>query len=732
MPDDATTRDLVAFLRQHEHDIFSRWVEETERRGGIDILALPVSRDAATRWLSVLFRLIVRHLERPDSLAIRVFIRRFVHREDQRQFPIHAVLRSLIILKRIIIGLLVQSCRENPERLRVMCDTVEAEMDDTRLLVFDLYIAQQERQIGQRERYLQSIISSSADAIIILDGQLVVRSWNRGAEAIYGYRAEEMIGQSFIKLVPEELLQQGEFERIIKRIREEGFVQGYETVRLAKGGRRVNVEFTATALVDEQGNPTGFISSIIRDVTRRVELEQRLERKVAGLSIVNEIGRALQHTIDLDEILYTVLVGVTAGQGLKFNRAFLLLLNPERTWLEGRLAIGTSSPEEAGRIWAELAAKQHSLDDILRSYRAATSAQDVRVNEIVRQLRIPLADASHLLVQALQTRQPINVVDARHHPGVPPDFFDVIGSTAFAIVPLISQEQAVGVLLADNLITRRPILDEDLELLEVFAHQASAAIEKSRLYEALEQQVSALEQANDSLKTYQEKLIHAERLSAIGELAATVAHEIRNPLVSIGGFARSLLRKVPADSPHREYLEIIVKEGVRLEEIVTKVLDLARPKHLRATPHDLNQLIQEGLMVVREDIQTKQIRVDQTLQPELPPVPVDADQMKQVFLNLFKNAVYAMPSGGRLRVWTAATNHAFLEIGIADTGTGIAEEHLEKVFNPFFTTKPGGAGLGLAVASRIVHDHGGTIRVESTVGRGTTFYIHLPLRQHGD
>lgn len=729
MTDDPIIRDLVQFLREHQRVLISRWLVEIdqwmERRGS----TLEVSKADYVRWMQVLFRLLIRHLERPNTPALVSFIQRFVNRGSSIQFPINAVFGGLITLNRVVIGMLVQLYREHPDRLKRMCDVVESEMDAGRTLVFDLYVEAKERQIRQHEQYLHSVISGSADAIVTLDNRLVIRSWNRGAEAIYGYPADEIIGQPITTLIPEELLQQGELDQILDTIRHQGFLQGYETIRLAKGGRRINVEFTATTLVDEQGLPTGFMSVIIRDVTRRVELEQRLERKVEGLSIISEIGRMLQHTTDLDEVLSTILVGVTAGQALKFNRAFLLLLNLERRSLEGRLAIGPSNPEEAGRIWTDLFAKKFTLNDILRSYRVATSTQDVRVNEIVRQLRIPLSDEGHILVQALLTRQPINVAGAQGYPGVSQEFLSLIGSSAFAVIPLISQEQAVGVLLVDNLITGRPILDEDIELLEIFAHQASATIEKSHLYEALEQQVHALEQANSDLKAYQEKLIQAERLSAIGMIAATVAHEIRNPLVSIGGFARSLLRKIPPDSPYHEYLEIIVKEGIRLEEIVTKVLDLARPPQLQAEPNDLNQLIREGLMVVSEDIQDRQIRVDQTLHPVLPAVPIDIDQMKQVLLNLFKNAIYAMPRGGRLKVWTATTNHAFIEVGIADTGTGIAEEHLEKIFNPFFTTKPGGSGLGLAVASRIVHDHGGTIRVESTVGRGTTFYIHLPLQK---
>ena len=215
------------------------------------------------------------------------------------------------------------------------------------------------------------------------------------------------------------------------------------------------------------------------------DLEQRLERKINGLFIIHEIGRALQRTTDPDELLYIVLVGVTAGEALKFNRAFLCLLNEEKTCLEGRMAIGPASPEAADRIWEAPASKCLTLNDIVRFYQKATHNQDTHVHDLVRRIRIPVSDTDRALIQTLNNQTSYLVEQANHDHHIPEAFLALIGTRSFVVVPLFSQGQPLGVLLSDNMITGRPIQADDVAFLEIFAQQASATIENSFLYDAL-------------------------------------------------------------------------------------------------------------------------------------------------------------------------------------------------------------------------------------------------------
>lgn len=468
----------------------------------------------------------------------------------------------------------------------------------------------------------------------------------------------------------------------------------------------------------------------VAELSHYKKLEQRLERKINGLFIIHEIGRALQRTTDLDEILFIVLVGVTSGEALKFNRAFLCLLNEDKTCLEGRMAIGPAGVEEANRIWTDLASKRLTLNDIIRSYREETHNQDTHVNDLVRRIRIPVTDTEHALIRSLTTQTSCLIEEDDVDISMPADFMSFIGARSFAVIPLFSQEQPLGILLADNAITGQPIQDEDVELLEIFAQQASATIDNSYLYETLGRQVRALEQANNNLKTYQEKLIHAERLSAIGEITATVAHEIRNPLVSIGGHARAVRRQMTDSSPQCADLDIIIKEEMRLEGIVTELLDLARPMAIETELHDVNNLMSMCIQMVTDHQAGQRVNIETHFQKDLPNVPLSVDAIKQVMLNLLNNAVEAAGSGDSVLLETSAFNNSFVEIKITDAGDGIPKKDLPRIFDPFFTTKPGGSGLGLTVAKRIIEDHRGTIHVSGGRGnKGTSFIIRMPVQR---
>lgn len=228
------------------------------------------------------------------------------------------------------------------------------------------------------------------------------------------------------------------------------------------------------------------------------------------------------------------------------------------------------------------------------------------------------------------------------------------------------------------------------------------------------------------IRRLQEQVRRNERLSALGDLAAGVAHEIRNPLSSIKGFAAYLSGKV--HGADKEAARAMVQEADRLNHVVSKLLEFARPEKMRLQNTDLASVVNRALRLVQSDVAAKKIAVHFTHNDPLPPIPLDAERFTQALLNLFLNAVQAMQSGGELHITaTHEPNSASVSLRIADTGHGMATELLSDIFNPYFTTKSSGTGLGLAIVHRIVEAHGAEIKVESSPGQGTVFTLLLSV-----
>ncbi|MFP5259887.1 MAG: ATP-binding protein [Acidobacteriota bacterium] len=224
----------------------------------------------------------------------------------------------------------------------------------------------------------------------------------------------------------------------------------------------------------------------------------------------------------------------------------------------------------------------------------------------------------------------------------------------------------------------------------------------------------------------QERLIRSARFAAIGEAAARLSHEIKNPLMLMGGFANQVRRHLPADGPDSEKLGIIEAEAKRLETLLTEVRDFTRPAPPQIAPHDLGETVRESLAIMADAMESRGITVVTELGPGLEAVPHDAARIKQVLINLLKNAAEAMDGGGTATLTTAVVRDR-ARVTVADTGGGIPDAVRERVFDPFCTTKESGTGLGLAVCQRIVEDHHGDIRF-TTSETGTTFVLELPLR----
>jgi two-component system, NtrC family, sensor kinase len=239
-----------------------------------------------------------------------------------------------------------------------------------------------------------------------------------------------------------------------------------------------------------------------------------------------------------------------------------------------------------------------------------------------------------------------------------------------------------------------------------------------------------LKEANRKLREAQQQLIQSERMAAIGKVSARVAHEVNNPLAIIKTAVRIIRNQSAADSPTTGSLQMIEDEISRITRIIQELLEFSRPPTLVQERVQVNAIIQGLAPLLEQDCRDKQIAVKMLLEPELPLVLISADQLKQVVLNIVRNAQDAMPQGGELVIRTAQQGQR-VELSIADTGHGIPAEHRERIFDPFFTTKRQGrgVGLGLAVSYSIITAASGHIDVESEVGKGSLFRVSLPAVQ---
>ena len=233
----------------------------------------------------------------------------------------------------------------------------------------------------------------------------------------------------------------------------------------------------------------------------------------------------------------------------------------------------------------------------------------------------------------------------------------------------------------------------------------------------------------------QEEILRMDRLVSLGKLSSGIAHELRNPLAGIKTTAQALSEEMSKDDSRREYLNRITKEIDRLNDLLKTFFSFAKPQKLNLIECSVKDVINEIIPFLFKEIADQGVRFVEAYHPQLPKIKVDKNQMYQVFLNLFLNAIQAMPNGGELKIEVNPTvsysqdgpSQNFIKIVISDTGKGIPSNIIHRIFDPFFTTKPKGIGLGLSITYQIIKKHGGTIKVESKLEKGTSFIINLPV-----
>jgi PAS domain S-box-containing protein len=288
------------------------------------------------------------------------------------------------------------------------------------------------------------------------------------------------------------------------------------------------------------------------------------------------------------------------------------------------------------------------------------------------------------------------------------------------IAPLKMKSEVTGFLIAGS----RGIKEIDVPVIEIFADKISTALEHLRLWEDTQE-------AYRELKEMQDSLIQSEKMAAIGELSASIAHEIRNPLGAIYNAIDELNGDLKLIGTQRKQMNVVIEATEKLRRIVDDFYAFARPHQVSPIKANIQDIVDDTLLLLRQDERFKpEIAVDIHYEENIPLVILDINLIPEVLINILINSVQAMPRGGHIWIAVAVSeidDREAIQIKISDSGEGMPKEQLSRIFEPFYTTKTTGMGLGLAIVNRIVREHGGRIDVESEVGTGTTFTIRLPL-----
>ena len=438
------------------------------------------------------------------------------------------------------------------------------------------------------------------------------------------------------------------------------------------------------------------------------------------------MNNAYLNSIELESVLRSILTGITAEDGLGFNRAFLLLYNDQHTKLQGKIGIGPPTKAEAGRVWGEIKEKGLHLTDILQNVKTSSADSDSELNRLVRELSVSAADQSHVLIRACDNRKSILVKDGRvGEENVPENFLHTLQEKDFVITPLFSPTKSLGVIIADNCITCRDINYEDINALEIFASQASLAIEHSHLYKDMLDKIQALEDVTAELEKNKDLLVDAERYSALGHMSAQLAHSIRNPITSIGGIAR-LLAKRTENEKTSKFLNMMIMESGRIETILDDLFNFVGEEKPDKETQALYPLIRKSIMLFYSDMKKHSILYRLDLPSPDPVLSIDARRIQQMLLHLIRNGVEAMDCGGLLTVRCTREEHS-ITITIEDSGSGITDSNIKRASDPFYTTKTYGTGMGLTLVEKIVADHEGSFSLEHGESGGMAASIILPL-----
>jgi PAS domain S-box-containing protein len=569
-----------------------------------------------------------------------------------------------------------------------------------------------EESVRESEEKFRNLAELSPNMIFINKKGRIVYA-NRKAEEIMGYKKEEFYSPdfNFFSLIAPESkdLLKSSFARHMNG--EDVPLIEYKLV--TKDGRTLDSILT-TKLIRYDGERA--ILGTVTDITKRKQMENALReseenyrdisKKMSGLM---KSSAVLLSSTDLHKRLQTILE-VVCEQGWK--RA-VITLKDENLETTDIVAAGLTKEEE----------------EYLRSHQPSGKVIHKRLSSMFEHYRLgefyylPWSDP--LVQKQFKYAIPSKMQQKNTFDWNPDDLL---------FIPLrLPGGRVVGIMSMDDPQDGRRPTRASLAPLELFAHQAATAIENGKLIQQVREYAQNLEEKveerTEQLKEAQQQLVKSERLAAIGELAAMIGHDLRNPLTGIAGAAYYLKTKCSPnmDGKLKEMFQVIEKDVEYSNKIINDLLEYSRDVKLDLNESNPRVIVEEALSALRIP---KRIEVAD-LTRDKPEIRVDAGKMKRVFVNIIKNAVDAMPKGGTLTIESRESN-GDLEIVFSDTGVGMSEKTLKNIFRPLFTTKAKGMGFGLPICKRLVEAHAGKIHVRSTVGEGSAFTVTLPIQPRSD
>ncbi len=530
------------------------------------------------------------------------------------------------------------------------------------------------------ERY-RSIFEQAGDGIVVYDlEQKRALDANPAYLRLLGYSLEEIRALSLYDIVAHE---RASVEGYEKRIRAEKQVRIGERQHRRKDGSLVDVDVNVSVI--SYGGRSAMMA-VVHDISEQKRAKDALQKRYQELTAVYQSARQLQRLISLEELSQTCINLLESVLGYEYA-AVLLLDEASGELIPFALSGRLDDPQFLEKDKAYVRSRRPRLGLGITGW-VTEQGQSLRVGDVTQ--------------------------DPRYY-GIRD------GIRSELCVPLFAQEKVIGVI---NVETTRPeaYSAEDQRTLETIAAQLSIAIQNARLYAELEQRVA---ERTQQLREAQEQLVRQERLAALGQVAGSIGHELRNPLGVIAN-AVYFLRAVQPDANQtvREYLDIIEKQTRSADKTVSDLLDFTRIKSLDRQPVSVSEIVQQTLAYSPVPLQ---VTVTVSVPADLPPACADPRHVVQILGNLVNNACEAMPEGGHLFISAEVQKDDMIGIKVQDTGIGIPPENLNKIFEPLFTTKTKGIGLGLAVSQKLAEANGGRIEVQSEPGEGSVFTLFLPV-----
>ncbi len=504
--------------------------------------------------------------------------------------------------------------------------------------------------------------------------------------------------------------------------------------RVTEKCRDCDVFAAELARLRDDANPLApLLSEVLREnrhqKTQIQSLVSFLDSKTLEMRFLHELGSVLQSSMDLDEVLSVALTAITAGKGFGMNRAFLLLCDRDEGVLKGYLGIGPRNQEEAGGVWNEILQNDMDLQTLARNFHLnKLTSEREKFHDLLEQLTVPLSNKDHIIIKALDGKRPIMVEGAFQHPDVPPELARLLEVDAFLLMPLISRNRRVGMIIADNSITHRAITEEDMQSLETFGFPVAFAIERASLYDKLQVELARVTEAGKKLKEQQELIVRMENMALVGRITSSIAHSVRNPLMIIGGFARSMLKNSSESDPRRSFIESIVTETRHLEGVLDEILNYSDSLYPTRDFWDVNQLVETALRDTADILTSQGYATGYSSGHDLPPVYIDFKQLSYCLRTLLQNDVSGI-GGERLITISSQSFEDTVVLRVEDRSRHISQAELDRLLVPFSETCDLGAGLGLALCKTMLEKQGIPFVALADAHGGIRYTIILPTRK---